>query len=117
MNKPTPVTKTYLDYFECMRYLEKKYNFNSTDYAGRLKEGYGSNAPYQNYWHWVLQSNPDASNGGIVHISAPIGGYYNENGFHELDDDDYREVIERYIFDEFGEYSEDGENLTFWVEW
>ena len=52
--KPTPKTRVAYDYHEVTEYLEKKYKFNSRDYAGRFIRDDLSDKPkppYQDFWH------------------------------------------------------------------
>ena len=107
MNRPKLRMFEALDYFECIKYLEKKYNFNSRDYAGKYKRGSTPNTPYQDYWHFVIDC-VDVHNGSFMWIS--------NEWVEDLAKDDYRTIITNLIFEEFADYNKDG-SIQFWVDW
>jgi hypothetical protein len=56
-----------LDYHDMMKFLEKKYNFESRGFSGipskKMKED-----RYMDFWHYLVDYNPELSNGSFIHI-------------------------------------------------
>jgi len=62
LQKPTKRWHVYAyDYSECRDYLQARDGYVETDYAGRFHGN--EDAPYQNFFHFVLDTNPDIRNG------------------------------------------------------
>lgn len=55
-----------VDYNELIEHVEKKYNINTRDYAGKYSgETFDANRPYLDYWH---QHCDDINRGGINYL-------------------------------------------------
>lgn len=107
MNKPTPKTFKALDYNECERYIERKYNVDLRDYAGKFKGGdlNEKNTPYLDFWHWILDYN-DIKRGSFFYMD-----------FYDAEQQELwiQEIL--VLFEkEFVEYME-GTCIEFWVDW
>lgn len=107
MEKPVPQTQTALDYIQCRDYLEDKYDYKERDYGKKHSTGtYNPDAPYLDFWHYVLHNADEISNGAYFHMF--------DDWADDLEDDDFRKIILKRYFDEFG----NGEEIIrFWVEW
>jgi hypothetical protein len=116
MKKPKPITVSQLDWSECIEYLEKKYDFESRNYA---KSSYSTfnTKPYLDFWHYICDSqNP--SNGGTIYFdkdSLDICKFNHEDKDLPKEFRGWREKIIGYILNEFGE----GKNkqCEFKTEW
>lgn len=52
------------DWDECVKYVQKKYDFKITDFAGKFKdEKVNHDVEYQNFWHWLCEFS-EIHNGG-----------------------------------------------------
>ena len=109
MNKPTKQTKTCYDYHQCRNYLQDKYGYNERDYANRFKKPYNASAPYQDFWHFVLEMAPNITNGSFFVMDE----YWLDEASHE-----WQKQILNYYLDEFGEYEDTGSRtIEFYIEW
>ena len=106
-----PVRKQPLEamynYREVIDYIEKKYNIKTRDYANRHSYCYNANVPYQDFWHWVLESNDNLSNG------SKMGFYVSADEVAE-EPEFVQEIIK--IFRDEGFYDEN-EYFEAWVSW
>lgn len=108
--KPKKKTWHLFDYIECNLFIENKYEINTRDYAGKFTSSEQtsgvSSAPYQDFWHFVLDKAP-ISNGCIMTMC--------EWWF------DGAEVWQREIgmmfLDEFGEGENGDRSIEFYVWW
>lgn len=111
MNKPSPQSKTALDYHECRDYLQAKYNYNERDYDACFQTSRGlepdSSRPYKDFWHYVLEKCDYIKNGCYFDMDKE---YFLEG----LEEDDFRYIITNHYFDEFGDGNP---NIEFWIEW
>lgn len=71
LEKPKQKIKKYYDYNKCRNYLEKKYNYDERDYAGKYKNRYHEDKPYLDFWHWVCD-NFDIHNGCMINFLLKI---------------------------------------------
>jgi hypothetical protein len=56
-----------LDYHECRDFIEEKYDIRTRDFA-RFKGN--PNAPYQDFWHWLLSYHNEISNGSYFTLQT-----------------------------------------------
>jgi hypothetical protein len=74
MDKPTKRHHIYAyDYSECRNYLQARDGYSEHDYAGKY-DGHAE-APYQNFWHWVLERDGDIHNGSTFTMRESWGEY------------------------------------------
>lgn len=100
MEKPKKKIVKHYDYNECAKYIAYKLGIkNLRDCAGKYSEN-KPDAPYQDFWHVVMDQNDNVSNGSYVWIL-----------------DDWYDCPEwaKPIADAFAE--EFGKDEQFWVEW
>lgn len=108
MEKPTLITKSALDYSKCTKWIEQKYNVHLRDYARKFHDGQSnSEAPYQDFWHWVIDSNPTVNNGSLIEICI----------IPDKSEKDFIKEILTMFTVEFGEYANDEGFVPFWIEW
>lgn len=105
MEKPVPQPHAALDYHQCRDYLQEKYKYNENDYARRVGKDKVENAPYLNFWHFLIEW-AEISNGAFFEM--------HDNWTYGFAPDDYRKIILKLYFKEFGEGKH---TITFWVEW
>ena len=107
MNKPQPIQRTpVLDYHECRDYLQEKYNYKERNYANRTFGGDNNDAPYLDFWHWVVDAC-EVHNGGIM--------TFHKEMLEQFEDDDFHHIILTYYFNEF--CPPDKDSIDFLVEW
>jgi hypothetical protein len=112
MNKPVKRTKVYYDYDECQSYIQKKYNINIDDYAGKFTNNKHNDdsVPYQSFWNYVVDNN-DLSNGSFFSMSTE----------ELIELKDWQREIVTLFLNEFGEstYEDDPEykEILFYVDW
>jgi len=105
MNKPKKRTREYLDYNECAKWIENKYKVDLRNYAGKKFTGKPDDPPYQDFWHYIVDSG-DVSNGCFFYLDL----YYIDGCT------DWQKEILKMFKDEFEEYIE-GTCIEFWVDW
>jgi hypothetical protein len=107
MKKPTKKTKSYYDYIQCRDYLQKKYDYNERDYAGKFKNRDKEDVPYQDFWHWVIE-HYQVCNGCFITFSKE---------YLECDGKEseawVREIYKHYI-DEFADENGELEMYCWW---
>jgi len=89
VGKPIKHTVTHYEYNELIQYIEKKYKISTDNYyrdGSVVWPGEGE-APYANFWHWVLELNENVCNG--CYISLPEDYPWGEV---KLDPDCYTQV-------------------------
>lgn len=103
MEKPGKESREYYDYHKCVEYIEKKYDCELRNYAGKTHKA-GDDRPYQDFWLFIM----DDILYGDVH-----------NGmFMTMCPEEWKadaEHWQREILDMFKE--EFGEEIEFWVDW
>jgi hypothetical protein len=109
MKKPIKgyVHEPVYSYTDVIHYLEKKYKFNSRDFANKHGGDSESDRPYQDFWHWVVGNDDEIRNGSYTGICVD---YFLENS----DTPDWVKTILGYFKKEF---PEDSEYMEMWVEW
>ena len=90
-----------LDYHDCMKFLEQKYNFKSRNYYNNLDN-------YKDFWHYIIEDD-GISNGSFFSLW--------DGQFEDMDEDDFRKIIWGYIEKEFAEHIDEEGFIEFWVEW
>jgi hypothetical protein len=108
MDKPKKRTREYLDYNECAHWIEKKYNVNLRNYAGRKFTGESDDPPYQDFWHSIVNHN-EIHNGSFFWFDIE---WWKEN----KSTPDWEKEILKMFESEFGEFIDDGA-IKFWVDW
>lgn len=106
VKKPDKKVMTYYDYDECRQYLEKKYGYDERDYAGRFTGRGNERAPYQDFWHFVVEKG-SAHNDALMVMSE----WWKEGA-----EPWQAEILERYL-SEFGEGDPGDRSIEFWVSW
>ena len=103
-------TKTYhvhaYDYHACCHYLQQRDGYDERDYAGRYTSH--PTAPYQDFWHFVLDQAPEITNGSAFVMQESWG----------QDAEPWQqEILQKYL-DTFGEEGDEGERVVdFYVGW
>jgi hypothetical protein len=71
--KPGPkvVKQTKLDYHGMIKYLERKFNFESRGFSGIPSQG-NQGDRYMDYWHYLVEINDDARNGSYISIPEKV---------------------------------------------
>jgi hypothetical protein len=105
MKKPNEKTRQYYDYHECQDYLQKKYGYDERNYADHKFTGKPDDAPYQDFWHFVIEMT-NLNNGTFI--------YMNNDWLESAKEPWQKEIIEHYL-SEFGK----GKNreVQFFVAW
>lgn len=73
--KPKGEMVRKLDYHDMMKYLEKKYKFESREFSGIPSTHKNSNKsfePYMDYWHYLCKVNDELSNGSFIYIPREV---------------------------------------------
>ena len=73
--KPKGKIVKKLDYHDMMKYLEKKYKFESREFSGipsTHKDSNKSFEPYMDYWHYICSVNDGLSNGSFIYIPKEV---------------------------------------------
>lgn len=95
-----------LHYNEARNYIEAKYKIDVRNYKGRKYTGKPDDAPYCDFWHWMLEKNGDCTNGSVIYMPFE---YLNDAATEEW----VKEIL-RLFKKEFGPRKND---LEMWVEW
>ena len=93
------------DYHACRDYLERRDGYAERDYAGRFTGN--STAPYQDFWHFVLEYVPDMGNGHFFTMEEDW----------LLDAEPWQQEILLKYLDTFGEVGEDGKRFVELYAW
>lgn len=96
----------YWDFNEVMHYLEQLHGKNFRDYAGKFGSPGDYDAPYQDFWHWVVDQN-EITNGCWMNL--PDWEYYAKDPHTES----WKKEIMQYFYDFLG----DDYHERLWVEW
>lgn len=106
MEKPKLKNKSSYDWNKAVEYIEKKYNIDIRDYAGKFKNGKMRDVKYLDFWHFMIDMF-DIHNGCFITLSDD---YIIDNEKIEP----WQKEINDIFLDEFG-----GKNreATFWVSW
>ena len=114
LEKPKFKTKIFYHYNECRNYLQKKYNCNERDFAGRYKRDENNklkevdiNKPYQDFWHWVCD-NYIIYNGCFIVFSKNYFGMKSETIPEWV-----KTIYSRYI----EEFADNNGELVMFCEW
>lgn len=105
MKKPTKKTIVCWDYNKCADYISKKLGKDIRNFAGCKFKVRGKDAPYQDFWHFLIDIlNP--SRGGFIHLS--------NEWLDNCTEPWHKEIMEAFLV-EFGE----GENreCEFHTDW
>lgn len=105
MKKPVAKQRPgdFFDWFECVKWIEQKYNCDIRDYAGRYKGNpFHDEKPYQDFWHFIIDGTE--IHNGCEYYMEPLE-------LKEYADEDWQKEICQMFYDEFGE------DLSFWIEW
>ena len=106
MEKPQKKTKEYYDYYECCRYLEKKYEYQERDYLGKFKNGKcDDNIEYLDFWHWVID-HYEIHNGCFITFC--------EDAMDYTEEEEWIKTIYGYYIEEFADENGD---LEMYVSW
>lgn len=113
--KPTLKTRQYLDYYECLNYIETKYGFKASDfenfYKGPLEtewqDAYSMGRPHLDFWHYIIDN---------------YGHLHNECFFHmkltsDVSTPKWVAQILSYWYQEFGEHANEKDELDLFVKW
>jgi len=57
MNKPKQKSAKYYDYRECRDYIEKKYGYETRNFANRKYTGKPDDAPSQDFWLYLCNKH------------------------------------------------------------
>jgi len=108
MEKPKPkvVQRVSFDYNECRDYLQEKFGYNERDFAGKFSRDGNTDAPYQDFWHFVIECDDSISDGCYFTMDR--------DWVEDFEKDDFRSIILNRYVDEFGGGSD---SVQFWVEW
>ena len=118
MKKPKPETRTALNFHKCIRYIEDKYNVETSDwyrkYERKDKDFKVTDRPYRNFWHFLLEHWVV---GKESEFTLPIKN--TESGdYHDLwlcdKDREWALEIVKLIDKEFGEHCDENGFLNFW---
>lgn len=72
MDKPIKRHHIYAyDYTECSNYLQARDGYDERDYLGKF-HGH-PDAPYYDFWHWVLDKAPDIHSGSTFTMCESWG--------------------------------------------
>tara|TARA_R110000772_G_scaffold17946_1_gene49746 strand:- start:5970 stop:6521 length:552 start_codon:yes stop_codon:yes gene_type:complete len=113
---------------EKVEVTKKQYKEEFEKYYARCKafkvwkeEKYGVEAPYMDFWHYLIDVNYDVSNGCYIWIPKKVA---KDNSYAKIGEgtqwEGWVQKITELIFEEFGEYADvDGgeEILEVWVDW
>lgn len=105
MEKPTKKTVQFYDYVECSNHLQKKYSYDERNYAGKKFNGKKDDAPYQDFWHFVLYKT-DLGNDSYFTMD--------NSWLKDAKEPWQKEILERYL-SEFGEGKD--REICFHVWW
>jgi hypothetical protein len=75
MAVPQKHTESYYEFNEVMHYLEKKHRKSFRNYAGTKFTGKPDDAPYQDFWHYMLDFS-------VVHNGGPVNMPELDYDFH-----------------------------------
>ena len=64
MEKPGLIPRAAIDFLDATEWIEKKYEVNVRDYAGRWVGEFNKNKPYLDFWHYICDE-ANISNGII----------------------------------------------------
>src|ERR1700686_3126192 len=106
MKRPSKRKIEHWDFDDVMRYLEKKYQFDHRDFAGRFGDEFNKDLPYQDFWHWMLENN-DNIHGNCCYIGIRVDDCLKGS------EPDWVKTILGYFKKEF---PEDSEYMKMWVE-
>lgn len=114
MKKPVPVQRQpCLDYHQCEAWVEKKLGKTLRDYAGNWQgEEFNSTVPYQDFWHYVIQTGDYIHNGCYFWLQVR-----DESDELPLEVEPWQEEILTVFATEFSEYVDDDGSIHFWVDW
>ena len=56
-------TQSYYDYSDLAEAVEANLGKDLRDYAGMFNDGHHEDRPYQDFWHWWLETDDMISNG------------------------------------------------------
>jgi hypothetical protein len=107
VDKPKPKTMKYWDYSECRNYVELKYGFTERDYAGRFTPKSNPEAPYQDFWHFVVDRAPIRTNGQFFTM---------HDEWKDGAEPWQQEIIEKYLI-EFGKEVDGQREAEFYAGW
>ena len=70
MNKPSKrnFSVDYYEWSEVQDYLEDQFQKNIRDWAGKFGKDGKDEAPYQDFWHWII-NHYDVENGGFLQMT------------------------------------------------
>jgi hypothetical protein len=93
----------HFDYRDCRDYLQAKYNYAERDYGQKYCGKRDENAPYLDFWHWVI-ANYEIHNGCFITFS--------EDMLPEIQEDWIRTIYGHYLT----EFAKEGE-LEMYISW
>lgn len=112
MTKPAPYTetKTVMNFIDMKGWIDEKYGINQRDYAGRHKGGLDASKPYQDFWHFQMDS--------VINLNGN-DSYSSINLEYQLEaaEEDWQKEIAQMWLDEFGEYVDEYGDIELWVSW
>lgn len=110
MKKPVKIqSDPYYNFLEVMHYLEEKHGKNFRDYAGKYgKTGVNSEAPYLDFWHWMMNAIGDSIQNGCF-IYMPEYMYI----ITDVTEPDWVKEILGY----FMEFLQEDYDKKMWLEW
>lgn len=101
MDKPVKKCHIYAyDYRECRDYLQARDGYDERDYASKFQGDAGP--PYQDFWHFVLDKDPEIHNGCEVVM---------DESWAEGAEPWQQEILRKYL-DAFGETGLLGERVV-----
>lgn len=107
MNKPQIQIKEYYDWNEVKAYIEAKYKLELRDMAGKFTKENNINAPYQDFWHSLLDRYE-------IHNGCFVNFFYENEPFENSFEHEWEKKIARILQEEF--YVE-GKEIEFYVWW
>lgn len=100
IEKPTPITKSAIDYHSAAMWIEQKLGYDLSDTLGMFKEGHNPDVEYRDYWHFLVD-NCDIQNDSKFWLTSDLL----ENC------EPWQAEITQAFIDEFGDECE------FWTNW
>lgn len=107
MDKPQPQCVTYYDYRACRDYLQEKYGYNERNYAGKSALGAARDAPFQDFWLFVVQRSALDRNDSFFVMAEEWGAGA----------EDWQQKILGDYMDEFGTGEQGHRVIEFHVWW
>jgi hypothetical protein len=106
MKKPKLKTKKYYDYHECAEFIAHKLGIkNLRDVDGKYAGN--KDAKYKDFWHFLLDYNPELNKGSFLTFEEyGCGLSLEEAGIEEWQD----KIVRAFI-------AEFGEDAEYWIEW